>query len=617
MEKCSGHRTKPTGPVERIDALLNQLPSFRRRHPDQWPDLCRDLSALVEEIRRSRTDEQWQKVERQLAALCKRYRITLQTGQRPPEASGTEPTRDPWSTPSSQQKLRIVTITEAIDRVVRASAGPPQRQATPPIYTWPEVRIPQEAVAGTVFPIKVTARTSPSEASSKMLGLQRRRAGPVDLEVELVLPADDALVATTATTAVLRVSDDHDSAPLVFEVRAVKTGLHQVKVVLRRDQIEQLVINSQITVMEAELAPAKPAAPAVLGGAVETAVAKAGPRSYLKLSFDHCTTSHTHGERYLRVTLSGTDDLLQVPYEGITALHEDAPQFLTQLGVHARNLSTTSGSQSDRLCLEDLGSEIARGLLPEPILEVLADTSFRPGTPLHIESENAWAPWEMVWLGSGFLGEHFAVTRYLRRGTLRHTLTGGRAVLVTSGHGDLRVDQERQILRQISGGHPDELLELLQVQRLLKADKPVGFLHFACHGETETDDPVGGRLKLGHDDLREINVQPLASARPHGPLVNALVMLNACQAGIPGINLSGHGGWAKRFLDAGAAVFIAPSWSVRDTVAGTFAESFYQRLQAGDTVGEAARQARSNAKTEGAPDHLAYALYAAPDVCLR
>jgi len=88
--------------------------------------------------------------------------------------------------------------------------------------------------------------------------------------------------------------------------------------------------------------------------------------------------------------------------------------------------------------------------------------------------------------------------------------------------------------------------------------------------------------------------------------------LNACEAGTPGRGLTGHGGWAEVFLEAGAAVVVAPSWSIETGFAARFAAHFYKVLGEGRTAGAAARDTRLTMRGEGDPDRLAYAVYASP-----
>lgn len=78
------------------------------------------------------------------------------------------------------------------------------------------------------------------------------------------------------------------------------------------------------------------------------------------------------------------------------------------------------------------------------------------------------------------------------------------------------------------------------------------------------------------------------------------------------MSLTGIGGWATKFLSAGAGAFIGAYWSVYDQAAHDFAKAFYQQLLSGETVGKAAQVARAQIKPGGDPTWLAYTVFAHP-----
>ena len=68
------------------------------------------------------------------------------------------------------------------------------------------------------------------------------------------------------------------------------------------------------------------------------------------------------------------------------------------------------------------------------------------------------------------------------------------------------------------------------------------------------------------------------------------------------MGLTGMGGWASRFLKAGAGGFLGAYWSIHDEPALDFAKAFYTRLFAGDPVGKAARRSPPGRQGRGRPD---------------
>ncbi|MFZ1631062.1 MAG: CHAT domain-containing protein, partial [Anaerolineae bacterium] len=76
----------------------------------------------------------------------------------------------------------------------------------------------------------------------------------------------------------------------------------------------------------------------------------------------------------------------------------------------------------------------------------------------------------------------------------------------------------------------------------------------------------------------------------------------------------GLGGWAERFVQAGAGAFVGALWEVNDRLAAQFAAVFYEKLFGGAALGDAFTAART-AIRDAAPNNptwLAYVLYGEP-----
>lgn len=96
-----------------------------------------------------------------------------------------------------------------------------------------------------------------------------------------------------------------------------------------------------------------------------------------------------------------------------------------------------------------------------------------------------------------------------------------------------------------------------------------GILHFACHGNLDTTDPTNSALTLSDGPLRAADFARNVRYRQH-----PLIFLNACESGGLGFALSGLGGWAERFVQAGAGAFVGALWEVNDALAAEFAGAF-------------------------------------------
>lgn len=150
----------------------------------------------------------------------------------------------------------------------------------------------------------------------------------------------------------------------------------------------------------------------------------------------------------------------------------------------------------------------------------------------------------------------------------------------------------------------------------------VDILHFSGHGVAEPLDVADAKILLrgrlsGNRYARDYISAKTVEARARlksddgsGPLV----VLNACQVGISGAELSSLGGFARAFLEAGAQAFVSCLWSVREEPSRIFVETLYRRLIAGDSIGESAVRARAAAHTPDDPaTWLGFVIYARPD----
>ncbi len=143
-------------------------------------------------------------------------------------------------------------------------------------------------------------------------------------------------------------------------------------------------------------------------------------------------------------------------------------------------------------------------------------------------------------------------------------------------------------------------------------------LHLACHGESAHDRIDHSLLVISDEVGPDGQARPVAvdekAVRYDARLGNRrpLVFLNACASGRHGPSLTAWGGWPKAFLKAGAGAFVGTSWPVRDKPAARFAETFYDALQEGRTLAQAATAAREATKGMGDGSWLAYKVYGHP-----
>jgi hypothetical protein len=273
--------------------------------------------------------------------------------------------------------------------------------------------------------------------------------------------------------------------------------------------------------------------------------------------------------------------------------------------------------------LESKGANLFEHLLPEDLRLLLWEIRERIHT-LEIESAEPWIPWELCRLvgrkgnrivEAGYLCEEFVMSRWILGMPKRRGPVLRRIGVIASEESGLRAAvEERRRLLSLNG---DDLKvepitpRFLDVMERLASGEYDG-LHFAGHGNFRDPDPDRSRIVL--DQGEELRPENLSGERANLGAPRPLVFLNACEAGRRGFSLTGMGGWAPRFLRAGAAAFLGPVWAVGDSAAGQFAEVFYKAILAGSSMAEAVWTARRQVRDDfpGEPAWLAYTLFADP-----
>ncbi len=494
------------------------------------------------------------------------------------------------------------------------------RPKAAPLETFPTVSAPRVVRQKTVLAVEVAAQARASADGGQKLSLDREREdAPVDVELSLELPVGSALQARSPVSAMLRICPDGRAAKIVFELYAAEIGTHPIAVVFRYDGVERCRVKRTITVTEIEQPDSPPSPVSSLSLGIDSS------RRYEGLLLSLFERDRTSEKRHFEVVLSGP------AWQGRALRAEmslpfDASELLAKLCRDMERALRGADWTAREHSMQCIGSDLASRILPHGISDALLADKWKEGTPLHIESDDIWIPWEALFLGSPmgmrggrtgfFLGERFALTRWLRTGSAPEQVGGGTAVMVAPTNSGLSVGAERAVLAEVTGQAPLDLSLLPDVQSCLRGSPRAQVLHFACHGQSKADAPIGEALMLQDAELHATDV-PLVRPGERGSLDGALVFLNACQAGIEQRSLWGHGGWASKLLDAGAGAVVAPSWTVTDAGAMGFAEHFYRNAKTGISLSEAARLARRAIAHRGNLDRIGYAIYAAPTAQAR
>jgi hypothetical protein len=277
-----------------------------------------------------------------------------------------------------------------------------------------------------------------------------------------------------------------------------------------------------------------------------------------------------------------------------------------------RVLAKGKGGPAERtIRLRDLGVELWSELFPADIREQLSSLPSEV-TSLHVLSEGFALPFELIHpYGGGndaFLVERFDVARLAGGRTAARRGTARQAALVRPVNRPTNVDEEfRRITDAVGRGTrvwqpvttPQQMNALLTL--------PTTLIHIAARLEKN----LALRFDSGRFDHRSLSSaileRSLASVAP-------VVLFNGCGTATEVDGIVEPTDWGRRFIQAGAGVFVGTLWPVKSGAAATFAEAFHGSLAIpGSTVGQAMRSGRTAVRdSDGDAAWLAYTLYGDP-----
>jgi hypothetical protein len=443
--------------------------------------------------------------------------------------------------------------------------------------------------------------------------------------IDVIVQAKKRFELVGEREASLFVTDEDESPPVRFQFRALEEGTGVIRIHLHQgtQSLGSITLNTLITTDEAaarndRLVSLSHSLPAAL---------RQGPDLALFITEQQQGRS-TRLVFELRTRGDLPDVKVKQQFEPVELEDED---LQAQFRSFFRDIDELKPDKVEEH-LKANGSDLFLHLFPRDLRNLLWDLRDRVQS-IQVQSEEPWIPWELCrmlgrvdgrFVPGPFLCEAFQMTRWLPKVTPK---TGDLklrkiALVVPNDSGLKNKDQEREFLLSCArDGREVEVIPatLEGVRRAFDAGVYDG-VHFTCHGRLNPTRPYHSTLQLERGESLAVN--QLASAEfLNVGRAQPLVFLNACQAGQNLQTLSGAGGWAERFLEAGwdeeypengAAAFIGAYWSINDASAHQFAVAFYTHLFAGLTLGEAVHKARLAIRSPNNPTWLAYTVFANP-----
>ena len=267
--------------------------------------------------------------------------------------------------------------------------------------------------------------------------------------------------------------------------------------------------------------------------------------------------------------------------------------------------------------LTSIGSDLFEKLFPRELKELWRQHIIGKVRSIMIISDEPWIPWEIIkpsyevepdkYKEDKFLCEGYFLSRWISGPPPPSLIKISRGALVAPQSNLSDVEREAKFMMSL--GNVERVESYLD--NILKLLREGGFhlIHFACHGEFDPDEHENSTIYLQDDKLMP---RDISGERRNFGKDRPFVFLNACKTARADFSLVGIGSWADKFVSAKSSGFLGSSWEVKDNLAFSFSETFYNALRGNKTIGEAMKEARLQISQEPDPTWLAYTLYADP-----
>ena len=478
-----------------------------------------------------------------------------------------------------------------------------------------EAEFPERVQLGSVATLSVfIASEAPSEHG---LALDVRADDRIDIVVQ---PRSGFVLDESDDRARITVPESGESKYVQFKLKAVEAGPASIRVRAFRGG-EPLGLISLESVVVPEAGRAIPDPRPKRAGSRRLAT----PSPQLPDLTLFVEEWQSGDDTQYRILLTANDPALELNLHtyGPFTLELDPAKFFDEFFTEIEQLPLGTKAERDladrRLAAK--GAYLSQTLLPNDLREKLWLVRDRISSII-VQSEEPWIPWELCRLTGRedgrivegpFLCEAYTMTRWLPGVGFKRPLTIRNLALVVPDDSGLPLSgAEKAYVESLARGRR----KVTQVPATF-ADLQDAFAegvydawHFTGHGAARDENPDRSPILLAEGE--QFTPESLSGAAANVGIPHPLVFINACQVGRAGMALTGIGGWANRFVEAGAGAFIGAYWSVYDEAAYAFATEVYTRLLKGDAVGRAVRDARLAIRKSGDPTWLAYTVFADP-----
>ena len=307
-----------------------------------------------------------------------------------------------------------------------------------------------------------------------------------------------------------------------------------------------------------------------------------------------------------------------VRLQEIEQLVRDIAQILTTVGAQARQ---PGGVEQ----LRERGGRLYDRIIPEELAEKFRSDTTSAYLVLYLDPMLAWLPWELIWDGESFLCQRFQVARLLQKTgnelraaeqRLREERSGRGALVILGDVSGLKAEVEKasveKLLSKIYGSNIWFYSRKGAADALEQLKSDYELCHFIGHGQYNEKDLGDSGWKFADGTVLTCRDIEAVSSRAIFPL---LIYANSCDSARPMFSECQDyvSTLYRAFLRQGVPHYIGTIARIPDEPAGEFARLFYERLVAGQSVGEAlAETRRIFAQRPGIPIWAYYIHYGDP-----
>jgi hypothetical protein len=517
----------------------------------------------------------------------------------------------------SDLEALVAEVRDIVDREYLGRDGPSSTEAGPEarVTRYGRLDFPGQVPLQKPCQLTVTVNRQKVEGAPGQVELGLRAVEwPLQVVATVKVRPEDFRVEGPSH-GVIEVPKDADSEPLTFVLFPLSLGEKTIRVKFEQNNT---YLNTAFIASQVIVASAAPAGTADVEGAPTIGAETLSPEVTIYIDeLDELTYTVRVRRKNDAVGDAEVVDHIRFP--------KPPDQYMAAIFADL-DTKTKTGLTADEFEAEvkKIGNNLYDDLFDEDGFKAFYWEHMAPmpkGSAVQIVSEEPWIPWEMLrpfrqradgfWESDPlFLCERFALSRWLEvRGLGPATRLPMQDITVVVPPSNLPfVKDEVQALEQFPNWRLQKIQDKAALEEFFQ-HKQANIVHFACHGKFQEAIPERSIVLLGDKRLspRDVTAEYRNFAR-----AQPLVFLNACDSGRQGLGLTGVDGWATAFLEAQVGVFVGSVWKTTDSLASLFATTFYRRLQAGETVGEAVRRGREAVKRAGDATYLSYTLYANP-----